>query len=88
MYVFQSKLAELLAKQSTRRFPLKAGTFLVSPLIAPVATPGAAVTYVADEKGGAGSNDFVLPHPEWFSLALMKRCIDTKKSGALPPHFQ
>jgi hypothetical protein len=88
MFVSKSKLAELLKKLSTRKFPFKAGTFLVSPLIAPVDHPSSAVTYVADEKGGAGNNDFVLPHPDWFSKALVKPLIDTKKSGALPPYFQ
>jgi hypothetical protein len=76
----------LLLRFGTAALPLTAGSFLVSPLLAPVGNQQAARTFLSNTHV-----DFVLPHNDWFSKVLVRSCIDVSASGGsanLPPYFQ
>jgi hypothetical protein len=89
----RDKFDTLLLRFGTAAFPLTAGSFLVSPLLAPVGNQQAARTFLSNENLGARHThvDFVLPHNDWFSKVLIRSCIDVSASGGsanLPPYFQ
>jgi hypothetical protein len=94
VYFHKDKFIKLVARFATTDkpfFKLNKGSYLVSPLLAPVDTTAEAVAFITVENTNpsARQRSFVVPHPKWFAWGLAKSAVDVSKSGAaLPPYFQ